>query len=598
MNAKQTSGKSKLWVSLAPLCSLVIVSVLILAIILTIALPAQSAQAAGDNGAGYWYRVQRGDSWYRIAAKTGVSVQELWRANPTHIRHRYILYVGEQLWIPQAIGCPPDFADYPSAIGQMLDASDGNLTQLGNWLRACNVQTQDLGTVRQYALHDVSDGDVAVSIYDFTTDPNTPHGVLLVYHRTGGFVLAHQASGEGKAEFRAITDLNDDGRREIMWTDTTCGAHTCFSTLYVDQWDGAIYRDWILGKPQMATTEYSIGEVSSAGAGAEITVHGGAIGSVGAGPVRTWSEVYGSPPDRPYELLATVLDPSPCFYHHLLEANKLYDQSSIDPAGYAAAISAYNDLLADPSMQACAYADLPNELDLLADFARFRLVVSHSAQGDVAAANTTRNQIGTPVIQGAADIFLTNFNATSDLAQACADTTVYAAANPASWNYLADWGYGNPSFSAAQFCAGAGSISGVVWNDFCTIADPGNALLANSGCVEQAGVYKANGIREAGETALAGVTLTLVNRQCSQPGDESGAWAISAGDGRYAFSGLEPSDYCVEIDLDTADNTSILVPGDWTQPAGSGGAVIGIDVPLAPGQEAQQIDFGWDFQFD
>lgn len=575
---------------------LVFTLLLCLILILAAVLPAQSVEAS--DGAGYWYRVRPGDSWYRIAARTGVSVRDLWNANPEHVRYRYILYVGERLWIPQEVSCPAAFADYPSAIAQYLDTNNGNLTQLNTWLKACQVQTDDLGTVRQYALADVSEMDVVVTIHDLSLDPVTPRGVLLVYHRTGGFSLAHQANGEGKVEFRAITDLNADGRREIEWTDTFCGAHTCYSTLFVDQWDGATYRDWILGRPSMATAEYSVGDSTSAGTGAELTVHGGAIGSVGAGPVRTWSEVYGSPPGKPYELLETVLDPTPCFYHHLLEVNKLYDLADSDSAGYTPANTAYASLIADASMQACAYAELPNELDLLRDFARFRLVVGYSAQGDAAAATAARNQIGTAAIQGAAYTFLTSFGATPDVAQACAATTTYAIAHPDSWNYLADWGYGNPSFSAEQFCSGAGSVSGVVWNDFCTVPDADSVLPPNPGCVNTGGGYAANGIREAGEEPLGGVSLTLVHRQCSQPGNEVTATTITSGSGRYTFNGLEPGDYCVKIDLNAGDNTSILIPGDWTQPAGSGGTVIGINVSLTPGQETQDVDFGWDYQFD
>lgn len=346
----------------------------------------------------------------------------------------------------------------------------------------------------------------------------------------------------------------------------------------------------------MPTTEYTIGEATSAGTGAEITVHGGAIGSVGAGPVRTWSEIYGSPPDKPYELLATVLDPSPCFYHHLLEANQLYNRASNDPAGYGPALTAYSDLLADATLQSCAYADLPNELALLRDFARFRLVVAYSATGDAAAATTARDQMTTPAIQGAADTFLTSFGASSDLTQACADTTVYAVAQPAAWDYLADWGYGNPGFSAAQLCAGTGSITGLVWHDFCQVAGAGSTLPPNPGCVASGGgLYAANGIHEAGEAPIGGVLVTLRSGQCTAA-DATAVAATSTGNsGAYHFDALAAGDYCVTIALAEGDNTAILVPGGWMQPP-TAGAVVMHDITLAPGEEAPHIDFGWDYQ--
>lgn len=571
-------------------------AVLFTVLALILILPGPRVQASDDPGPGYWYQVERGDSWYRIAVKTGVPMRELWRANPEHLRYRYLLYIGERLWIPQRVACPATFADFPTAIGQRLDAANGNLTQVSTWLKACQVQTADLGTLRQYALHDVVESDIVVTIHDLTDGLVMPPGTLLVYHRTGAYELAHQATGEGTVELRAVTDLNADGRREIVWTDTTCGPHTCYSTLFVDQWDGSRYRDWLLGQPQMPTTEYTIGEATSAGTGAEITVHGGALGSVGAGPVRTWSEIYGSPPDKPYERLATVLDPSPCFYHHLLAANQLYNQASSDPAGYGPVITAYTDLLADATLQSCAYADLPNELSLLRDFARFRLVVAYTATGDAAAATAARNQITTPAIQGAADTFLTSFGASSDLAQACAATTVYAVAQPAAWDYLADWGYGNPGFSAEQLCAGTGSLAGLVWHDFCQVADVDSGLPPNPGCVASGGgLYAANGIHEAGEAPIAGVSVTLRNGQCSAADAPPVAATITDNNGAYHVDALAAGDYCVTIALAEGDNTALLVPGGWTQPP-TAGAVVSRDVTLAPGEEVENIDFGWDYQ--
>lgn len=50
---------------------------------------------------GYWYTVVPGDGWYRVSAKTGVSVAALQAANPSKVRPpNYWLYAGEKLWIP------------------------------------------------------------------------------------------------------------------------------------------------------------------------------------------------------------------------------------------------------------------------------------------------------------------------------------------------------------------------------------------------------------------------------------------------------------------------------------------------------------------
>ncbi len=202
----------------------------------------------------------------------------------------------------------------------------------------------------------------------------------------------------------------------------------------------------------------------------------------------------------------------------------------------------------------------------------------------------------TPAIQGAADTFLTSFGASSDLTQACADTTTYAVAQPAAWDYLADWGYGNPGFSAAQLCAGTGSMAGLVWHDFCQVAATASTLPPNPGCVASGGgLYAANGSHEAGEAPIAGVLVTLLRGQCAAADATPGAAAITGNNGAYAFDPLEAGDYCVTIALDEGDNTALLIPGAWTQPP-TAGAVVSRDVTLAPGEEVQHIDFGWDYQ--
>lgn len=57
---------------------------------------------------GYSYTVQHGDSWYAISSRTGISVHALQAANPSKVRPpSYVLYVGESLWIPCGTPSPP-----------------------------------------------------------------------------------------------------------------------------------------------------------------------------------------------------------------------------------------------------------------------------------------------------------------------------------------------------------------------------------------------------------------------------------------------------------------------------------------------------------
>ncbi|HRW04793.1 MAG TPA: LysM peptidoglycan-binding domain-containing protein [Caldilineaceae bacterium] len=555
------------------------------------------AQAQADRGPGQWYTVQSGDTWYSLSREFGISVRDLQAANPGHIHLFRWLFVGHRLWIPGAGGatCPSDFAGYSTAIASQLN--DGtSLSDLQTWLTGCGVITSDLGVVAQYALDDVFENDVVVVIHD-TSVSVFPVGKLLVYHGgSGGYGLVHEVDGDGTIALLAVDDLNRNGGRNLVWTNTYCGAHTCVSELKVEQWDGNAYTDWIYGHPTMETATYTIDDVFPSTPGREVVVHGGAIGSVGAGPIRQRTETFASFAGGPYQLSGTEYDPTTCYYHRLVAENRMYDLANApESGGYP--IAQYEALLADASLTLddCPYSYGPEMLGLLQDFTRFRLVVSYSAYNDPANAAAARAAITTPAIQGAADAFLTAYGSTPDVDAACAAVTTYAEANPASWEYMADWGYANPPFYAEWLCAGSTALTGVIWNDFC----PVTGMFANPNASCKAGLQEANGIWEAGEEGLADVTVELYEGDCTTLADFPIRTATTASGGAYYFDLLTSGTYCVVVDAGANGNSAILIPGEWTAPAGDGSGIAQIPVTLTPGAFFfLGADFGWDYQLD
>jgi hypothetical protein len=172
------------------------------------------------------------------------------------------------------------------------------------------------------------------------------------------------------------------------------------------------------------------------------------IDSVGAGPQRAWTETYVSPKGAAYKLAGEVYDRSPCLYFAILDANRKFDAWTKD--GFAAAIDAYQAAVDDTSLTACG--TIPNELATLRDYARFRLMLSDLGYGKPVAAGKVLPAITTPGVAGAAKALMDSYNSTHSIVQACRDTTDYATAHPESWNYLADWGYSNPTFAAGDHC--------------------------------------------------------------------------------------------------------------------------------------------------
>jgi hypothetical protein len=574
-----------------------LILVCLLLVVLAALMSSRPVAAQAVRGAGEWYTVRPGDTWYALARRFGVPVSELQAANPTHIHLFRWLIVGHRLWIPRGGGsdCPTDFADYGAAIGTRLN-SGTSPAELESWLTGCGVITGDLGSVGVYALADVREEDLVIVLHN-TTDTVFPVGRLLVYHQSGsGYTLVHDVTGEGEIALLAVTDLNRNGGRDLVWTDTPCGAHTCVSQLKVEEWDGSAYADWIYGNPAMETATYTIADTIPENAGNEIIVHGGAIGSVGAGPIRQRTETFASYQGGPYLLYSTEYDPTTCYYHRLIEANRVYDLANApESGGYP--IVQYEALLADATLTLddCPYSYGDELLGKLQDFTRFRLVVSYSAYSQPADAAAARAAIVDPAIAGAADAFLTAYGSTPNVDTACAAVTTYATATPASWDYLADWGYGNPPFYAEWLCNGSSAITGIVWNDFC----PVTGMLPNPNASCNPGVDEANGIWEAGEEGIADVAVSLYEGDCTTLADYPTRTTLTSWGGSYTVDLLTGGAYCVVIDATAEGNSDILIPGQWTAPADDGSGIAQHPVTVAPGGFLfLDADFGWDYQFD
>lgn len=120
----------------------------------------------------------------------------------------------------------------------------------------------------------------------------------------------------------AADDVNLDGQPDLIWVDTTCGASTCFDAVLVRSWDGSAWIDWTERTIVMAYAEVKLDEASDNGQGREIVLRGGQYGSIGAGPQRERTEVWGSVDGAPYTLLERVYAPSNCLYFKVLDANE------------------------------------------------------------------------------------------------------------------------------------------------------------------------------------------------------------------------------------------------------------------------------------
>ena len=345
--------------------------------------------------------------------------------------------------------CPSSIDGYADAIKQALGDTGVTVDDVRVWLTSCDVVDAESGGVEAAALSSAQPNDVIVALNEAKEGSPDKVGLLLVYHSgTAGYTLARSAEGVGSVALLQAGDINQDGMPDIAWTDTTCGAHTCFSTLFVDSWDGKTYRDWVDGEPTMAYGEYSFKDVTAAGEGDEIMAHGGVIGSVGAGPQRAWTETYISENGEPYTLYSQVFDASTCLYHKILDGDQAMDSWAAD--GFAPAIAVYKRAIDDDTLEACG--TMTDELNTLRDFARFRLMVAYVASGKSSLAEPLLAEIQNSDVHGVAERFMESYRSYRSIVQACRDVTAYATNHPDSWQFMSDWGYANPTFEVGDLC--------------------------------------------------------------------------------------------------------------------------------------------------
>lgn len=140
----------------------------------------------------------------------------------------------------------------------------------------------------------------------------------------------------------------------------------------------------------------------------------------------------------------------------------------------------------------------------------------------------------------------------------------------------------------------SGVLGGVVWDDFCLNSDPGR------GCQEfpeDSGLFIGNGTLDAGEARLSEITISLAEEACPTDGTlppegTTATTTVTDADGLYLFESLPEGTYCVFMDALSEENVDLLIPGNWTWPAaGVGQRTYFLD----PGEQALDLDFGWDF---
>ncbi len=262
----------------------------------------------------------------------------------------------------------------------------------------------------------------------------------------GGAFLVSMADGGLDDILMAAYDLNAVPGAEVVYRVETCGAHTCFTTVEVLGWNGSAYVD--LTEDEIGISFADIALEDSDGDGAiEIIMHGGAIGSWGAGPTRTRTEVYAWDGGQ-YALSQVTEDPSDYLYHNVMDA----DDALLD-GDEALALDLYARALSDRSLVEWK----ENERGEMVPYINFRMALAYMALGGSTAEAAQSLDAAVEANPGSlhgemARAFRDAWTPMGDVSAGCRATDGYVQANLEAFEEFWYFGYGNPEFMPHRLC--------------------------------------------------------------------------------------------------------------------------------------------------
>ena len=304
-------------------------------------------------------------------------------------------------------------------------------------------------------LHDITlDEDVFIPVFGAPGDLWVLYGTGLLYeHHAETDVPTFEAPL--LPELLDLADLTGNGLPELIVMDSDCGAHTCFGFIRViGLTDGepqslvqgaAPADDWI----EISFPEVWIEPFQGQDA---LHVHGGHIGSVGAGIMRSYTEVWAWDGDA-IVLQETLLDPTD--YRHLILYEGLDAMAAGDLDGAAAL---FEDAAMSPDLDTVSFmGEDPDELEAaIRQFAAFRLILVRLLQEDMAEAESVLAWLegmepGAPLTLAARRL-VEEWAGPEEMDALCAAIQAELEAYDEPTGPLEYQGYGNPSLTAEDIC--------------------------------------------------------------------------------------------------------------------------------------------------
>lgn len=284
---------------------------------------------------------------------------------------------------------PGDFADYPAAIAGYLTESGGSPSCLAELFAAWDMPTVvpewagEPGSV-DCAAGDL-DGDGEDEYILRITNPVVtdvwPDADVLIFDRgAAGYEVVFQSSETlgpvppWQPVILGVADFNGDGSLEASFSADSCGASTCWTSVFVLAWDGQRYVD-LTGDQITVPFPRAVNFIDTNGDGIqELYVAAGVQGSIGAGPQRNVNFTYAWDGTK-YALAKTEYEPSDELYFAVVDGDEAYAAGDLEKA-----IELYRKAIEDTSLGDWkeAFSGVSGR-DELIPYARFRLGLAQLA---------------------------------------------------------------------------------------------------------------------------------------------------------------------------------------------------------------------------
>jgi hypothetical protein len=350
------------------------------------------------------------------------------------------------------------FADYPLAIRDFLNAGataealDSVLYDAGVANMPVSVATEDLtgnGVI-----------DVVVSLINPDSPGILPGGGMWIFTcETGIYELQYEQRSQevfGAPHIWYVEDMDADGRAELVVSEGTCGAHTCFEAVQLLDWEDGAFVNRLAGDSlDLPNPDIRIDDPDEDGI-YNLLVVGGGVSSVGAGPPRELARVWALQRDSgAWEVSGELLGPSDYRIHILHDAETAAREGDVPNA-----LALYQRVVIDETLQ--DWVDPEDERITLGAYARYKIMVLYALSDQEKFAQTTLTEMQAEypawipqyAFVNMAEIFLGQF-AQGGAEAACAAAQNFAAANSTRvldpMGPLA-FGYSSPTISSQEMC--------------------------------------------------------------------------------------------------------------------------------------------------